>query len=213
MHQQRKTWVSVLKSVGVDITDLGAPAVSNQWILNKVITKLLLDDSFDYIILQLTSLGKLDVEVDSERHRHLVVSDPVRNFTLGTIWPSSHSMHSLAKQLFQKWLVSPGLEIEDIYCKVKLLEHWCSAKNKNLLVYQAYPIPWNQEQRINRANDRILYNEYRTSEFYQLHDHTNDNEVPCIQYQIDLAKNIALSLQLPVDKIEKIQKHYTKETK
>jgi hypothetical protein len=33
--QERKTWVNVLKSVGVNIVDVGGPAVSNQWILNK----------------------------------------------------------------------------------------------------------------------------------------------------------------------------------
>ena len=51
--QERKTWVNVLKSVGVNIVDVGGPAVSNQWILNQAFLKLLEDESINQVILQL----------------------------------------------------------------------------------------------------------------------------------------------------------------
>jgi hypothetical protein len=215
MHQNRKTWITILRSIGVNVLDVGGPAVSNQWILNKVIDKILQDDSFDYIIIQLTSIGKLDVEVNDERRRELVERDSVRNFTIGNVWPSSYSVDSYAKQMYQKWLSSPSLEVEDIYCKLRLLEHWCASHNKTLLVYQAYDIPWTSEQKINIANSTTWETQYKESDQYQWHDHANGNGVPCMQYQIELAKQIVLDLNLSLDKktkIDKIKQHYTKET-
>ena len=93
--QERKTWVNILRAVGVDLVDVGGPAVSNQWIINRAFQQLLANQ-FDHVIIQLTSLGKLDVEINAER-QHLVNNDSLRNFVVDGIWPSSHSQEHPAK--------------------------------------------------------------------------------------------------------------------
>ena len=193
--QAQKTWVNVLKSVGVNIVDVGGPAVSNQWILNQAFLKLLEDDSINQVILQLTSTGKLDVEVDLHRQTELVETDSLRNFTFKGVWPSSYSVDHKSKRLYNQWLVSPGLEAQDVFCKIMLLRDWCQSRNIEFTVLQAYDMPWTESQRsvlsaiIQNISDP-LYDQYERSEFYQCHDHANQNSVPCKQYQIDLAAGI-----------------------
>ena len=205
--QERKTWVNILKISGVNLIDVGGPAVSNQWILNKAILELQ-TNHYDNVILQLTSLGKLDVEVNNDRHQELVVNDSIRNFTYKGIWPSSASDDHLSKQLYYKWLCSPGLETEDLLCKLILLKNLCSQRNINLYVFQGYSIPWSDKQKEWLNNiiynfNSDLYSPYPDSEHYQFHDHTNT--VPCISYQFVLAKMIAgICCPEVSDKITKI---------
>ena len=193
--QARKTWVNVLKSVGVRIVDVGGPAVSNQWILNQAFLKLLEDDSINQVILQLTSTGKLDVEVNLQRQAELVDTDSLRNFTFRGIWPSSHSVDHESKRLYNQWLTSPGLETQDVFCKIMLLQDWCQSRRIEFTVMQAYDMPWTESQR-SRLSSIIaniadpLYDQYKRSEHYQHHDHPGQNSVPCEQYQIDLAVSI-----------------------
>ena len=135
--QERKTWVNVLQSSGIKVTDVGGPAVSNQYILNKTIVELQ-NNKYDFVLIQLTSIGKLDVTVNQERIAELVETDSLRNFTWNGIWPSSHSDDHVSKKLYNHWLVSPELEVEDIFCKLLLL----NKLYKNIFVLQAYDIPW-----------------------------------------------------------------------
>ena len=191
--QERKTWVNIFRAAGVKLTDVGGPAVSNQWILNKAILALY-DCQYDAVIIQLSGIGKLDVEINGERYNELVVNDPIRNFTYQNIWPSSASDEHISKQLYYKWLVSPTLETEDLLCKLLLLKNLCNQQNIDLYIFQGYCIPWSGKQKelldgiiYNLNND--LYSAYPNSEHYQFHDHTNT--VPCLSYQFVLAKTIA----------------------
>lgn len=192
--QERKTWVNILRAAGLKITDVGGPAVSNQWILNKAILELW-NSHYDTVIIQLTSLGKLDVEVNSERIAELVNKDSIRNFTYKGVWPSSASDDHESKKLYYKWLASPNLEIEDITCKLLLLSMLCKKNNINLYVYQGYDIPWSIEQKNLLADILVdsnsLYNDYPNSIHYQYHDHSNT--VPCLSYQFELAKRISVT--------------------
>ena len=193
--QERKTWVNVLRSVGVDIVDVGGPAVSNQWILNRVFLKLLEDSSINHVVLQLTNIGKLDVEVDTQRQIELVDTDSLRNFTVDGIWPSSVSIDHESKKLYNQWLLSPRLETQDVFCKTILLHDWCKSRNIEITVLQGYHIPWTDQQKILLGSIILnmsdpLYDQYQRSEFYKYHDHVGQNTVPCKQYQIDLAANV-----------------------
>jgi hypothetical protein len=118
--QERKTWVNILKIGGASIIDAGGPAVSNQWIINQSILQAMSNTDITHVVIQLTSIGKLDVETNPDRIAELVESDQLRNFTFNGIWPSSHSTNHPAKQLWKTWLSSPGLELQDIFCKLVL---------------------------------------------------------------------------------------------
>lgn len=206
--QQRKTWINVLKAAGADVTDVGGPAVSNQWIINNTF-KELLKNSYNYAIIQITSLGKLDVEINDERFETLVKTDSLRNFTIDGVWPSSVSRDHESKKLYYKWLQSPGLELDDLYVKLLLLNHWCETNNVTLLVIQAYTLPWTEEQKNNlgfvKYIDSSLNDQYVNSEFYNLHDFSDSNGVPCVKYQIEIARQLA-SIVSPeiLNKINKI---------
>lgn len=213
--QERKTWVNILRSVGANIVDVGGPAVSNQWIINKTFTKLLEDPTVDIVILQLTSIGKLDVEINDERVEQLVEPDSLRNFTFQGIWPSSHSEEHLSKQLYTQLLYSPQLETEDLFCKIMLLTHWCITHNIKLIILQAYDIPWTN-QHVEQLRDIILnlndtlFSQYKCSPTYQYHDSTNSNAVPCIQYHCELADLISRLIAPDLlDRIHKIQSYYS----
>jgi hypothetical protein len=210
-RQARKTWVNVLKTVGANILDVGAPAVSNQWILNKAFLRLLESQDITTVILQLTSIGKLDVEVDTGRQLELVATDTLRNFTINNVWPSSHSVDHESKRLYQQWLSSPGLETEDLFCKLRLLHSWCQINQIELLVLQAYHIPWTPTHVAHLRNiisnlDDPMYAQYKNSTQYSHHDFTDQNTVPCLEYQIEVAKHV-LHLVDPifVPRVEKIQ--------
>jgi hypothetical protein len=208
--QERKTWVNVLRSVGVNIVDVGGPAVSNQWILNRTFLKLLEDSSINHVVLQLTSIGKLDVEVDPERQIELVETDSLRNFTVDGIWPSSVSIDHESKKLYNQWLLSPGLETQDAFCKTILLHDWCKSRNIEIIVLQGYHIPWTDQQKILLGSIILnmsdpLYDQYQRSEFYKCHDHVGQNTVPCKQYQIDLAASICKNIDsMFLPRIERI---------
>jgi hypothetical protein len=204
--QERRTWVSILKSAGAEITDVGGPAVSNQWIINKAFTALL-DGDYNHAVIQLTALGKLDVEVDETRTLSLVNADTVRNFTYKGVWPSSQSQEHLSKKLYMEYLYSPGLEVEDLYCKLVLLENWCNTHNVKLTVLQAYSIPW-ETKPASIVNDSALYQQYRESEYYQFHDASNS--VPCIQYQFTVATMMSKIISSTLlDRVAKIQQHFS----
>ena len=213
--QERKTWVNVLKSVGANITDVGGPAVSNQWVLNKTINELMINPTYDSVVVQLTSMNKLDVEVDFAREAALVKSDLLRNFIFKGVWPSSHSTEHPAKAMYQSLLYSPGLDLEDVYCKLMLLSDWCGKRGIQLVVLQAYALPWTPIQLDHLVGTVLnlgepLYTEYQESSHYRYHDHFNSNTVPCIQYHAELAGMIAgiVSRELTT-RIDKIQKHFT----
>lgn len=208
-QQQHRTWVNVLQSLAVDCTDVAGPAISNQTIVNRVVDCLLDSDQFDAVVVQLTSAGKLDVEITPERQSELVDSDPIRNFTHQGVWPSSHSLTHPAKASWHKWLYSPTLELQDLCQKLVLLSHWCLTHQIQLIVIQGYHIPWTAKQHqqlepIITDIDQNIYNWYQTSSQYQHYDCTNHNTVPGIEFQIELAEYFLT--RLGIDHQEKIKK-------
>jgi len=209
-NQQHKTWVNVLKSVGVPMIDVGGPAVSNQWIFNKTVLALQNHSDIETVILQTTMIGKLDVEINAARVAELVTTDSVRNFVYNGVWPSSLSDEHCSKRLYNQWLSSPGLETEDLYCKIHMLSSMCREIGAQLIVLQAYEIPWLQSQLLHMPPNVInvdypLYQEYKSS-WYQYHNYTNGNSVPAIQFQAMLAERIAgMVLPSSVIKIQKIR--------
>ena len=214
--QARKTWVNVLRAVGVNIIDVAGPAVSNQWIMNQTFLQLREIDTVDHVVLQLTSIGKLDVEVDDQRKSELVDKDSIRNFVINGVWPSSHSAEHESKRLYNQWLFSPGLETQELFCKLLLLADWCQTRSIPLTVLQAYDIPWTDSQQ--SALDTIIVNladplsdQYRRSVYYQHHDYTEQNTVPCAHYQIELAATVATMVApMVLDRIQKMQLLYDK---
>jgi hypothetical protein len=209
--QEEKTWANVFLAVGADLIDVSGPAVSNQWILNKAIDYLL-NNSVTDVIIQLTGIGKLEVDVsDNNRKEELVNKDSIRNFTINDIWPSSKSTDHISKKLYYDWLYSPSIEVEDITCKLNLIKYFCSTQKINLFVYQGYEIPWRRDY----LKDLIInfndpwYNNYKNSSFYNMHNHNEKNTVPVLEYQISLSLEIANTVDPSlIKKIQKIQKHY-----
>lgn len=209
--QERKTWVNILKLTGLTVVDVGGPAVSNQWILNSTV-EYILSNPVDYVIVQLSSIGKLDVEINTdERQQELVNKDSLRNFTVNGIWPSSVSVDHISKQHWQQWLLSPRLELQDIEVKLRLLKFYCDSKDIPLLVLKGYALPTN-------ALDDIIYNpiclqdDYVNSSNYVYHDTSKQNTVPCLEFQFEIAKLVDHALALGVtDRLEKIlQQHWQK---
>jgi len=215
--QQLKTWANILQLAGCHILDVGGPAVSNQWIVNKTFLALQQHIDIKTAIVQLTGLAKLDVDVDQERIDQLVTPDPLRNFIIdhdfqvksqeqitgSGVWPSSFSSHHESKKQWRKWLFSPALEKEDLYCKLVLLDNYCQQHQIKLYVYQGYEISWTQSQTLNLQNiieniDTCWYPEYVKSSHYQQHNHQNSNTVPCMGYQIELSCMVGKKLPEPV---------------
>ena len=64
---ERPTWVNVLKICGLNVTDLSGPAISNTLILNQLITECN-KTRYDYVICQLTSKKKLDIELNDHAY-------------------------------------------------------------------------------------------------------------------------------------------------
>lgn len=226
-QQKIKTWANILQLAGCKIVDVSGPAVSNQWILNKTLLGLQRHPDVKTAVIQLTSLGKLDVYVDQKRIDQLVVKDPLRNFiidenfevkTLGQIntsgiWPSSGSNHHESKKQWYEWLVSPFLEKEDIYCKLILLNDYCQQRDIKLHVYQGYNINWNSQQIIELQSiikniNSSFWSEYSQSLHYLKHD-DNQTAVPGMGYQIEIAQIIATNLpQIIQDKLVKFKSAY-----
>jgi hypothetical protein len=215
-RQERKTWINILRAIGVKLTDVSGPAVSNQWILNKIITNLYLNKEINTVIVQLTSLGKLDVDISEypERKIELVDADSLRNFVIDGVWPSSASTEHASKQHWNKWLASPRLEKEDIFCKLILLSEYCKHNNIKLYVFQGYEIYWTVAQYTTLKNiivniDYNLYQNYTNSEYYQLHDYSDQNSVPCVAYQCLIAETIANILEIDcTNKLARIKSKY-----
>lgn len=212
--QAKKTWVNILKTLGADITDVGGPAVSNQWVLDCAIEQLTRDPSIAHAVIQLTALGKLDVEVDQARLTELVEPDSLRNFTIQGVWPSSVSQEHESKQLWTKWLSSPGLELQGMCGKLVLLDNWCSTHNIKLTVFQGYRLPWKQDQLCQLCNifdtsAESAVPEYQLSAFYQWHDYTKHNTVPCLEFQLELAHRLSKQID-PVlhDRVSQTQQQY-----
>ena len=223
-QQKIKTWANILQLTGCKIVDVSGPAVSNQWILNKTLLGLQQHPDVKTAVVQLTSLGKLDVYVDQKRIDQLVVKDPLRNFIIDEnfqvktrdqidttgIWPSSGSNHHESKKQWYEWLVSPFLEKEDIYCKLILLDNYCQQRNIKLHVYQGYQIEWSFQQVLGLQNiikniGSSFYSEYLQSSHYLTHDHKNTS-VPGMGYQIEIAQIIANHLPQPIqDKLVKFK--------
>jgi len=193
--QERKTWVRILKFIGADILDVGGPAVSNQWIINQSVLSLWNQPVVRRLIIQLTNLGKLDVEVDQARITELVQRDSLRNFVVDGIWPSSSSIEHDSKKLWKQWLFSPRLEIQDLRVKLLLLTEVCQARDIELILVQGYHLPWSEHDAADvmymvENHHSPLYDQYQTSIRYQFHDHANHNTVPELGWQINLAKTM-----------------------
>lgn len=221
--QHHKTWANILKLAGCEVVDVGGPAVSNQWIINKTFLELQKNNSIGIAFVQLTSLGKLDVEVGVDRIADLVKTDPLRNFVIDRdfqvlsdsqigdwgIWPSSVGDHHESKKQWRRWLFSPILEKEDVYCKLVLLDNFCQERNIKLYVYHGYRIDWDGEQYTGLQHlieniDDDFYSVYLKSLHYQNHDHHDQNSVPCLGYQLELAETV--SKELPTDLQQKLLK-------
>jgi hypothetical protein len=206
--QEAKTWVNILSLAGASIIDAGGPAVSNQWIINRAFEQLRQNPEIKKVVVQLTSMGKLDVEVDEERICELVESDPLRNFTVDNVWPSSASINHESKRLWRKYLFSPGLEQQDMVCKLILLKHWCNTHNIDLTVIQGYNLYWSEDHKLLLTDiisqiDTNIIDEYQLTEWY---NKNIEIDVPVIPYQFELAIQIATAM-LPeyVEKLIKIQ--------
>lgn len=206
----KKTWVNALKVLGHDIIDTGGPAVSNQWILDKAVLRLLEQDKISTVIIQLTSLCKLDVSVDQLRQKELVETDPLRNFVIDGVWPSSSSEHHPAKKAYNQWLVSPDLELQSILVKLLLLDYYCQQNQIDLYVFQGYPLSWTKDQQkiLGDILD-INYNahdHYHASDHYQYHDHQDHNTIPNIAFQMELAEKISKACGFPLERLHKLTK-------
>jgi hypothetical protein len=226
--QKVKTWVNMLQLAGCFVVDVSGPAVSNQWIINKTLLGIEQHPDIKTVIIQLTGLAKLDVDVDQTRINELVKPDPLRNFVIDSdfeikskeqigisgVWPSSVSDHHESKKQWRKWLFSPALEIEDLYCKLVLLENYCQHRQIKLHVYQGYDIPWTAQQTTNLQNiikniDSSWYPEYVKSSYYQQHNHLNGNPVPCLGFQIALACVVSQLLpEIVQNKLTKFKSTY-----
>jgi hypothetical protein len=210
--QKTRTWVNVLKSIGATIIDCSGPAVSNQWIINQSFLKLKHDPEIKNVILQLTGLGKLDVEITADRMSHLVETDSLRNFTIGNIWPSSVSTDHESKKLWSRWLSSPGLERQDIFCKLAMLSHWCTTHNIKLTVIQGYNINWTQQELhelssiITDINTDIVTC-YKQSSLFDQAFFDQHHGIPALDFQIELATKF-VSVHCPelLDQISKLKK-------
>jgi hypothetical protein len=211
--QTARTWVNILSLAGADITDVGGPAVSNQWIINRAFLQLEADSDIRQAVIQLTAIGKLDVEINNERIKTLVEPDPIRNFTVDDVWPSSASTEHPSKQLWKQWLFSPKLEQQDVICKLRLLKHWCVMHDVKLTVIQGYRMLWDQDQQaqlasvINDLNYNIM-DHYHSTDWYNSHGNI---DVPVLGFQFDIAKVIAQQINPELmNRVEKIRQDFAK---
>ncbi len=166
-------------------------------------------NEYSQAVCQLTDVGKLDVELNSDDRREIMKEDPIRNFSFQNIWPSSSSQDHESKRLYYKYLYSPGIEQKNILHKWLLLKILCLEKDITLHTILGYKINWIGEdyKLIETNHDWQIYEDYKTSSHWQSHDHTvgEKNTVPNKHYQIALAKKINKEfLKLPIeDKLEK----------
>lgn len=192
--QERPTWVNVLKICGADIDDLAGPAISNQLILDNMINAVI-NNNYDQAICQLTTMGKLDVEINNqERREELVKKDSVRNFTYNNYWPSSVSSEHLSKKLYYQYLYSPTLEENNLIYKWMLLDKICEEKNIKLHTVLGYEILWSNtlHTKIKTDFNFKIYEFYKQHDLYKYHDHSLGikNTVPNKHFAVWLAKYI-----------------------
>jgi hypothetical protein len=207
--QPARTWATILKLAGIDVIDVSGPAVSNQWIVNRAFMKLQQDPEIKHAIIQLTALGKLDVEVDLVRELALVRSDSTRNFVVDGVWPSSTSIEHPAKSAWREMLFSPRLEQQDLEVKLTLLQEWCTQRDIQMLVVQGYDMHWHNHDEMNSIIDNIEWNvmsDYQQTKWYQL---DSEKDVPVTEYQFELAIRLTQRI-LPsyTDKLQKIYQQY-----
>jgi hypothetical protein len=182
---ERPTWVNVLKICGLNVKDLSGPAISNTLILNQLITECN-KTRYDYVICQLTSKKKLDIELNDHNKKYMD-GDPLRNFSYKGFWPSSVGADNDIKRMYYKYLYSPKLDEDDTILKLMLLQH-----QSELFIMQGYEMHWTNKmiKNINMDINFVIENDYKQSKFYSTHDFTNSNTVPNKLYQIHLAKYI-----------------------
>ena len=185
------TWVKVLKICGLDINDLTGPGITNGLILNLLIEDLFKND-YSHVILQLTNMGKLDVELH-EKNKKLMENDSLRNYSFqNKYWPSSASAEHDAKKLFYDYLYSPGIEEKDTIIKTLYLQDICDKKGIELFIFQGTDIKWKDplHKKIKKLDNFNVLSDYRNSIHYKNHDHNNRRTTPNKFYQIYLAKKI-----------------------
>ena len=192
--QERPSWVKVLKICGLDIDDRGGPAISNQLILNKMI-EAVLHNNYSHAVCQLTSTGKLDVEITDQKREQLVSQDTIRNFKHGNYWPSSDSDEHKSKKMYYEFLHSPTLEQKDIVYKWLLLKKICDEKSIKLHTILGYKINWRDGvdyKLIDTDHAWSVYEDHTQGEYYRLHDHSlgTKNTVPNKHFMIYLADRI-----------------------
>ena len=185
---ERPTWVNVLKICGLNVKDLSGPAISNTLILNQLITECN-KTRYDYVICQLTSKKKLDIELNDHNKKYMD-GDPLRNFSYKGFWPSSVGADNDIKRMYYKYLYSPKLDEDDTILKLMLLQHICKQHQSELFIMQGYEMHWTNKmiKNINMDLNFVIENDYKQSKFYSTHDFTDSNTVPNKLYQIHLAK-------------------------
>jgi len=209
--QERPTWVNVLKICGADIDDRAGPAISNQLILDSMIDAVV-NNKYHQAVCQLTSMGKLDVEINnSQRKEELVDKDTIRNFMHNGYWPSSSSSEHPSKKLYYQYLYSPTLEENNLIYKWMLLEKICNEKDIKLHTILGYGIKWTNTlyKQIKTNFNFKIYNMYKNGELYKHHDHSlgEGNTVPNKHFAIWLANYINDNfLKLKIK--EKLKKFY-----
>lgn len=209
--QERPTWTNVLKICGADIDDRAGPAIGNQLILDNML-EAVIHNEYDQAVCQLTSVKKLDVEINTdERKTELVDKDSIRNFMWNGFWPSSHSSEHLSKKLYYQYLYSPLLEENNLIYKWMLLEKICNEKNIKLHTILGYDIKWANilHKQIKTDFDFKIYEAYKNGDLYKYHDHGlgEKNTVPNKHFAIWLASYINNNfLKLKIE--EKLKKFY-----
>tara|TARA_B100001964_G_C14221148_1_gene595341 strand:+ start:865 stop:1545 length:681 start_codon:yes stop_codon:yes gene_type:complete len=190
--QEKPSWVKVLKICGLNIVDVGGPAVSNEWILNSLINGIIKHKP-THVICQLTATGKLDIESNDERYKELVETDTLRNFTFKGVWPSSSSDDHKVKKDYYKWIYSKSIDVDNTAVKLFALSEACKKSNISLHIIQGYKIDWNNHHLLKLIDFDETFNMekyYHQSEYYQYHDHVNQNTVPCKQFMKHFVKKI-----------------------
>ena len=197
---ERPTWTKVLWLSGVAMVDVSGPAISNYIILNNLLEQLYTQKDFSHVICQLTSMGKLDVQLQ-DNNRWLMEQDSIRNFEFQGYWPSSGSTEHAVKRNWKDYLYSPKMEEQDIIFKLLLLQDLCILKKIPLMIVQGYPIQWtNPLIDCIQISDYIIYEAYKQDDSYCEDDHSLKNNVPMKEFQIKLARkfnNVFLHMDLP----------------
>jgi hypothetical protein len=201
---ERPTWVKVLKIAGMDVTDLSGPAISNTLIVNQLLEEIY-KNRYDHVVCQLTSSGKLDVELHP-RNKWLSEQDSLRNFSYRGYWPSSHSDEHFIKKNYNQYLYSPSLEEQDLIFKLLHLQDKCRESSTQLHIIQGYALDWKNSlvDKLEFNRDFNIYEMYQNSKHYEYHDHADSNTVPNKNFQIELAKLVCERyLKISNSKLEK----------